>query len=259
MSQNFLTLSPLVGSWGKSYFKGVMDGYCWIYHSKVVGWMGSFREISPGSHPCVDRTPQAIYLSMDDSLPAAGLQGNLGPGDRERRIGNSKQTFNVGKNSKWEGVEDHSSGEGWTEWQWKWPSWEKCGAEKSWGLRTRISACICLQYWRSRLKIKYIFISKWRGHLRTTHTQETWDLFFLWQGFFWPFHLYHPLSREQAETMHESQKVFWIVFCFNKYMLIKEDSFIWKIPAVTCEISVTMTPLSLPISSTARSRSLPSS
>lgn len=91
------------------------------------------------------------------------------------------------------------------------------------------------------------------------HSGDLGFFFFLWQGFFWPCHLYHPLSREQAETMHESQKVFWKVFCFNKYMLIKEDSFIWKIPAVTCEISVTMTPLSLPISSTARSRSLPSS
>lgn len=144
--------------------------------------MGSFREILPGSHSSVGRTPQMVNLPTAASLPAAGLQGNLCPGNRGRNWqatedweqqegiwGKEEQQMGGGRN--------HSSGEGWAEGQWKKSSWENSGAGKSWGLRTRTSACICLWYWRVRLNIEYILIFKWRCHLGTLHPQKSWDLF----------------------------------------------------------------------------------
>lgn len=88
MSQNFLTLSPLVG---------IVGGFCRIYHSKVMGLMGSFREISPGSHLCVGRVPQAVYLSMADSLPASDLQGNLGQGTEKGGLGTTGRHLTWGR------------------------------------------------------------------------------------------------------------------------------------------------------------------
>lgn len=215
-----------------------------------------FRAILPGSHLSAVKTSQVINHSMAilcQQLNYMGIcvQGTEKGTAKQRKIGTNRKAFGARENSRQEGTEDHSSEEGWAEKQWNRSSWQKHGAGKSWGSRTRTSACICLWYWTSaciclwcwsgRLKIKYILIFKWGATVELC-TLKSLDAC-LWT--FGPCHLSYPLAGHEVETMHQSQKVSLKVLFFDEYIVVKENSLGWKIPSFSCEIWIIATPLSL--------------
>lgn len=172
--------------------------------------MGSFREIPPGSHPSVGRAPQTVNLLMADSLPAAGLQGNVCPGNRGRNWqaeedweqqegiwGKGEQQMGGSRGSQrqrrlsWEAVEEIFLGEEW--------SWKELGF-KNMNIGMHLFVVLTGQI----KLIKYILIFKWRGRLRTVHPQKSWCL--LMAGLLWTLPSVPPIGKTPGRNQPSKSK-----------------------------------------------------